>query len=441
MPPSRNRLRTGILGAGPSGLCMAMFLKRDCEIVERNERVGGHAGSFVRDGYTFDFGPHIMFSRNKPVLDFMVGSLGRNVARCRRNNKISFKGRLVRYPFENDLGSLDLEDRFRCAWGYFNNPFREKFKRPKNLEEWLLSVFGEGICEAYLFPYNRKVWNLPVAKLSMLWADRIPRPPAETILRSVLGYHTEGYLHQLYYHYPRRGGYQAISEAWVRRAGPVRFGYDVKSVCRAGGGWEITDGRTPLRFDELVSTIPVHELVRKAEFPIPQRVRDAVERLIVNPMYIVSLGVEGADPEKMTAVYFPEQDFWVNRISYPATFSGLNAPRGHYSVQAEITCRPDDALWRKSDGEVLRHVVSGLERRNLLRRGSVVFTDVRRSRYSYVVYDAEYEKNVKIIRDWFPRQGIHLVGRFSYFEYVNVDGAIERAMEIAGRLNGAPVKL
>jgi protoporphyrinogen oxidase len=58
-----------------------------------------------------------------------------------------------------------------------------------------------------------------------------------------------------------------------------------------------------------------------------------------------------------------------------------------------------------------------------------------------VVYDQNYEKNVRIVRDWFPRQGIHLVGRFSYFEYVNVDAAIERAMAVAGAINGEPVKL
>lgn len=432
----------GILGAGPSGLCMGMFLKRDSRIVERSGRVGGHAGSFERQGYTFDYGPHIMFSRNKAVLDFMVGSLGENVERCRRNNKISYKGKLVRYPFENDLGSLDLEDRFKCAWGYFNNPHRERYKKPKNLEEWLLSVFGQGICEAYLFPYNRKVWNLPVKRLSMLWADRIPRPPAETIMRSVLGYPTEGYLHQLYYHYPRRGGYQAISEAWARRAKPVRFGYEVKSVRPArGGGWEITDGKEPMVFDELVSTIPIHELVRMAEFPIPERVRKAVAGLIVNPMVIVSLGVRGEDAERMTAVYFPEEGFWVNRVSFPATFSAENAPAGHHSIQAEITCRPRDAIWSKTDAEIVEHVVGGLESRGLVRRDAISLADVKRSRYSYVVYDAEYQKNVKIVREWFPSRGIHLVGRFSYFEYVNVDAAVERAMEIAGRINGAPVRL
>lgn len=434
--------RMGILGAGPSGLCMALFLNRDCEIVERSGEVGGHAASFSKEGYTFDYGPHIMFSRNKAVLDYMIQALGENVMKCRRNNRISFKGKLIRYPFENDLSSLDLEDNFRCTWEYFNNPYKEKYRKPKNLEQWLLSVFGKGICEAYLFPYNRKVWNLPVDQLSMLWADRIPRPPAETILRSALGQKTEGYLHQLFYHYPRRGGYQAISQAFASRTKPVRFNYDVKSVRKLKSGqWEITNGESPLVYDELVSTMPVHELIKVAKFPIPARVKQAVRSLIVNPMYVVSLGIRGEDPEKMTAIYFPEEEFLVNRISYPATFSSENAPAGHYSIQAEITCRANSREWRMSVEEILEHTISGLEKRNLLKRESVTLTDVKRSRYSYVVYDSNYEKNVKIIRDWFPKQGIHLVGRFSYFEYINVDAAIERAMQIAGKINGAAVQL
>lgn len=438
-PPSK---RIGILGAGPSGLCMARFLKAECAVLERGTEVGGHAGSFSREGYTFDYGPHIMFSKNKAVLDYMVRSLGSNVMRCRRNNKISFKGRLIRYPFENDLGALDPEDNFRCTWDFLNNPHGERFRNPGNLEEWLLASFGKGICEAYLFPYNRKVWNIPVNRLSMSWAERIPRPSRETILRAALGFRTEGYLHQLFYHYPKRGGYQALSQAFAARVKPVRFGYEVKSVRRLEAGrWEVSDGKAPLVFDELVSTIPIHELLRVAKFDVPESVRKAVRGLIVNPMYVVSLGIRGEDREKMTAIYFPEKGFLPNRLSYPATFSAENAPPGHHSIQAEITCRAGSGTWKMSDRDVLEHVIAGLVERRLLTREAITLTDVRRSQYAYVVYDAAYQKNVEIVRDWFWRQRIRLVGRFSYFEYVNVDGAIERAMEIAGKMNGEPVRL
>ena len=436
-------MTTGIIGAGPSGLSMAMFLQDECSVLEQQDHPGGRASTFERDGFTFDHGPHIMFSRNKPVLEFMVRSLGDNVHQCRRNNKISFKGRLVKYPFENDLHSLPLEDNFECIRDYLFNPYKERYPEPADLEQWLLANFGRSICDKYLIPYNEKVWNVPVARLSMLWAERIPSPDREDVLKSALGYETEGYVHQLYYHYPLRGGYQAISEAWADRVADITFNYTVRSVRPVeDGGWEVSDGAGPRRFDRLVSTMPVHDLVRLVDLEVPDRVREAVDGLLVNPMYVVSLGVRGEDPEQFTAIYFPEAEFAVNRISFPRTFSPHNAPDGTHSIQAEITCREDSQLWRRPESEVLDHVVDGLIERKILRgREDLVFTDVMRARHAYVVYDVGYERRAELVRSWFREQGIELVGRFSYFEYINVDGAVMRAQEIAGRLNGAPVEL
>src|SRR5712691_9810832 len=135
----------GIIGAGPSGLAMGMFLEGPAEILEAADHPGGHASSHVVDGFTFDNGPHIMFSRNQPVLDFMVGSLGENVHRCRRNNKISFKNALIKYPFENDLASLPLEDNYECLRDFVYNPHKARYPEPANLREWLLAQFGTAI--------------------------------------------------------------------------------------------------------------------------------------------------------------------------------------------------------------------------------------------------------------------------------------------------------
>ena len=40
--------------------------------------------------------------------------------------------------------------------------------------------------------------------------DRIPKPPPEDIINSAKGESKEGYLHQLYFHYPKKGGFQSI---------------------------------------------------------------------------------------------------------------------------------------------------------------------------------------------------------------------------------------
>ncbi len=431
----------GILGAGPAGLSMAMFLKGTSEVLEADDHPGGHAASFFEDGFTFDFGPHIMFSKNKQVLQFMIESLGGNVHECRRKNVVSFRNRLVKYPFENALAALPLEDNLACLKGYVYNSYKAQFPQPANLREWLLVTFGEGICERYLFPYNEKVWNIPVEELSMLWADRIPNPDPDDILKSALGFETEGYLHQLYYHYPRRGGYQAISEAWAQRV-PVTYNFRVRSLERRRDSWLVSDGKETREYRQLISTLPIQQIARATNLEVPPDVRAAIDGLIVNPMFIVSLGIRGIDSDQYTAIYFPEPEFLANRVSFPATFSPENAPPGTYSIQAEITCQRSSATWAMDDDAIAAHVIDGLVERGIIAsREAVIYQNIQRKTYSYVVYDRHYAENTRIIREWFPKQGLHLAGRFGFVEYVNVDGVLIRNLEIASILNGCPVSV
>ena len=274
-------MKYGIIGAGPSGLTMGLFLKAENLILEKNNHPGGHAGSFKDKGFTFDYGPHIMFSKNKEILDFMISCLGKNVHRCKRKNKIWYSGRLIKYPFENDLKSLPLEDNYQCLKSYLFNPYKKKIKRIKNLKQWLLFHFGKGICEKYLFPYNEKVWNIPVDKLSMIWAERIPRPPAEDIIKSSLGFETEGYTHQLYYHYPLKGGYQTLSDVWASKL-PVEYNFKVKKISKNGNNFGVSNGYKSYCFNQIISTIPIQELIKIIDIEIPQKVKTAVKKLIVN---------------------------------------------------------------------------------------------------------------------------------------------------------------
>jgi protoporphyrinogen oxidase len=426
----------GILGGGPSGLSVAQFLKHDSTILEREDHPGGLAASFFDQGYTFDFAPHIIFSRDKKVLDFIVKSLGSNSHTVKRSNKVCYKGIFMKYPFENDLAALPKQETYECLIDYLSNPYKQKYSKPKNLAQWFLSNFGQSICEKYLFPYNEKVWNLPVKDLSMTWASRIPNPPVEDIVKSALGIPTEGYTHQLYFHYPLQGGYQSISEAWAKKA-KIIYNFNVKKITKTKNNtFIVSNGKDVHLYNQLVSTIPIHELIKITNLNIPAYVRKAVDQLIVNPLLIVSLGIKGEDKNKFTAIYFPDKDFPVNRVSFPGTMSPNNAPQGTYSLQAEITCKSDSATWKLSDEVILNQVIDGLATRGIIPdKAKIVYRKVSRVKYAYVVYDSLYEKNVAIIRDWFPRQGIHLVGRFSYFEYVNVDGAVITAKKISEALN------
>jgi protoporphyrinogen oxidase len=436
-------MRTAIIGAGASGLSLALLLDGDVTLFEATDRAAGHCAATIRDGWTYDRGPHIMFSRNREVLDFMVRTLGDNVHRSRRNNVVSIAGTFARYPLENDLAALPEDLRNRCLLDYLFNEHAHLAEAPANLHEWFLGVFGTSLTDVYLKPYNEKVWNVPLAELSMTWAERIPRPPAEDVVKGALGIRTEGYTHQLYFHYPSVGGYQAITEAWAALLRPdvLRLETPVTGLRPAGSGVEVVTADGAERFDRVVCTAPMPHLLAMVG-DVPDPVRQAVDALQVNPTVVVTLGFRGVDEHQFTAAYFADEEYLVNRVSFPCVFSPNNGPAGHYSAQAEITAPPGAEVLGWSDGDLVTHVLDGLIERGVVPAGHpCVFRDVQRFEHAYVVYTVGYERRQRTVLDWAESLGIHPHGRFGGFEYLNVDGCVLRSLDLATRLNGRPTTL
>jgi protoporphyrinogen oxidase len=420
----------GILGGGVSGISLAAHLGENVEVLEKRARIGGLSGSIRDRGYTFDAaGPHIMFSKNKDVLNLMVRVLGENVHQRRRENRIWFKSRLVKYPFENDLASLPKEDNFDCIYHYIVNPHAGD--EPANLAEWSYKTFGEGISDKYFIPYNRKIWNYDPSKIGLEFVSRIPKPPMEDVLKSAIGIPTEGYLHQLHFFYPVEGGYESLVHAFAEGVkGTVRTSWEAAEVIRRGDGWEVlSTGGERKRYDTLVSTIPVHELLgiwRDA----PSAAREAAAKLRYNSLINVLLGLRG-DGVPYTALYVPDPSIAFHRLSFPKYFSERNVPEGSWSIMAEITANEGDGMWERTDEQILARVVDDLHRMELVDPAAVDYRRVVRFQYGYPVYDLDYRKNVSALRESIAAAGITLLGRFAQFDYINSDVCVERALALA----------
>lgn len=399
------------------------------EVLEKDYECGGLLKSFKKDGFTFDYGgAHIIYSRDKKAVDFMLDILGQNYFRKRRNNKIHFKGCFVKYPFENGLSDLPKQDNFECLYHYLNNNHRPK---PTNFKEWIYHTFGKGVAEKYLIPYNEKIWNYPTEKMSLHWVEgRVPKPPVEDVIKSALGISTEGYTHQLYFYYPRRGGIQALIKGMENKVSNIVKNFEVKKVVKQKGEWIVSDGKTNKRYDLLISTIPIFDLISALD-KVPARIRRALEGLKYNSLITVMLGLKGNNLPNFTAVYFPDPEVKFNRIAFPRVFSGYNAPSGKSSLVAEITTRENDSFWKTDDKKIAQEVIGNLHKRKLITKESVCFTQVRRSKYAYVIYDQDYQKNIKPVRGFVSRLGIRLCGRFSEFEYLNMDACVERGINLA----------
>jgi protoporphyrinogen oxidase len=429
--------RVGILGGGISGIALAAHLDEDVEVLEKSNRIGGLCSTIVENGFTFDAaGPHIMFSKNKDVLNLMIGVLGDNVHQNRRENRIYFKGNLVKYPFENDLAALPKEDNFDCIYGYIVNPHAHE--TPQNLAHWSYVTFGDGISDKYFIPYNRKIWNYDPEKIGLEFVSRIPKPPMEDVLKSSIGIPTEGYLHQLYYSYPTEGGFEAIVRAFSEKVqGEIRTSWPVASVERDGEGWRVVSAEGKERhFGTLVSTMPIHELL-KVWKDAPADAHETAAKLRYNSLINILIGCDMDPGHQCTAVYVPDTEILFHRLSFPKAFGERCVPPGGYSIMAEITTNEGDGIWETSDEELLARVVREVEAIGFVDPKSIVYTRVVRFLYGYPIYDLEYRQNVTAMREAVARTGLRLLGRFAQFDYINSDVCIERALAMAGELRDA----
>jgi len=423
-----------ILGGGIAGLSLASFLDRSAVVLEREHAVGGLSRSYSLNGIDYDVGPHIIFSKNKEVLDLHTSMI--ETTQIRRSNQVFFKGRYVKYPFENDLAALDDADRDYCLTDFLNNPY-EAFA-PQNMLQFFLSTFGEGITHLYLQPYNEKIWKFDPSCLDMQMVDRIPKPPRADVIASAAGTPTEGYTHQLFFHYPARGGFQSLVNAYrdraVKKGQSIRTGVDIQSLSRTGDTWEARTNVGTVSGRRLINCMPLQELF--GCLAAPKTIMSGVDGLLYNSIYIVVVQVKKEKIGNHFAIYVPDKDIIFHRLSKLNYLGPSYAlPDGGSTLLAEVTFRPGSYLSTFRESEVLARTIEGLGRLGFVEPQDVVDAAVRVEKYAYVIYDLNHRRKVDSILSYLRGEGIACAGRFAEFEYLNTDGVVERTLKLAKELN------
>ena len=428
----------GILGGGLAGCTLGKLFHDEgwsFEILEAESEPGGLMRSVEKDGYTFDTGgPHILFTNKyRQGLEFLLDSIKGNISERRRNTKILFKGRYVKYPFENDLSGLPLKDKLACLAGFTSAALRRKVSKAKkadNLHDWCVQTFGKGISCKYLLPYNEKIWKFPLGDISTGWVERIPSPPWKDVFKSSLGIETEGYTHQLNFSYPSVGGIQSVIEGMTSKfRDRIVTGFEVKSIIKKNSKWIVSDGKREKVYDALVSTLPLPTIA--AAIDLPQEIESAVKSLHVNSVVCVLLG--GVEPVlgDLTWLYIPDMKALTHRVSYISASSDKVAPPSKTSLIADITCQYEDEIWNAKDELLIARTLKDLVSLGVLKSEKLEVSLVSRQRYAYVIDDLNRAANVSKIRGYLAEQGILTCGRFAEFEYLNMDAVAAHALAFA----------
>lgn len=426
-------MKIGILGGGVAGAAMAHFLPKghDITILEREDTVGGLARSHKFLDISYDIGPHIIFSRNKEVLNQMLEWGGDKLTSHSRSNQIWYKGRLVQYPFENDLGALPEAEKEDCLNAFLKNPYREM--PADNMSQFFLQKFGSGITNTYLRPYNEKIWKFDPSFLDTQMVERIPQPPDEDVISGARGERKEGYTHQVKFYYPKQGGVQTFLNAVYDKLPDnveVKTQSGITTLGKQSEGWLVqTEKGEELQFDHVINCMPLHSLFKALEVEVPEEVTGSLAKLKFNSLKY-GLAVFKADfAGDNFSFNIPQKDIIFHRVS-KVNFIGEENPE-HSAFLYEMTYREDHEIARLSDEELKNRVVEGLTRMELVKSEDLVGIELRDIEKAYVIYSLDHRENTDRILNFLKQNEVICCGRFAQHEYQNMDHVFASAMQRA----------
>lgn len=487
-----------VIGAGPTGLSAAYHLDKDTLLIDKNATVGGWCRSIEEKGFTFDYAGHIMFSNDPYVLEMYKILLGDNLHWQNREAWVYSKGVHTRYPFQGALYGLppavikecivgaiearygsakqpdpktdaanckigpgsangavpatpattstmatgdvkDIEDC--CGDGTVSlastssKAVAVEKQEPRNFEEFIYKVWGAGIAKHFAIPYNRKLWTVPLTDMETSWlGGRVPLPNLDEIIEGALEPVGKPMGPNARFGYPLKGGFEAMMKGFLPHIkGTIEMNADVISVLPQEKIVALADGRR-FHYDQLISTMPLPELVRIIGDNAPAEVHDAANGLQHISIRCVNLGIARENITEKHWIYYPEDSVF-HRIFVQGNASPHCNPPGGFGLTCEISYSEHKPL--PCDGqELIDLCVEDLIKVGLMTREDKLITaNLVNMPYAYVVYDHARAKNVETVKNWMEQHGIVLYGRYSEWEYYNSDHAF-----LAGKKAAEAVK-
>lgn len=293
-------------------------------------------------------------------------------------------------------------------------------------------------------PYNKKLWTVPLSEMETSWlGGRVPLPNLEDIIEGALEPVAKPMGPNARFGYPLRGGFQALMSGFLPHLkGQLELNAEVAQVLPRQHLIALADGRR-FRYQHLLSTMPLPDLVRLIGDQAPPAVQAAARALRHVSVRCVNLGVARERISDKHWIYYPEETIF-HRIFLQGNASPhCNAPGG-FGLTCEITYSPWKPL--PLDGQALIDrcvrdcIAVGLLREDdqLLAANQVDMP------CAYVVYDHARAANVALVKQWLAEQDIVLAGRYSEWEYYNSDHAFlagKKAAEAITQLSGLQRKI
>ena len=450
-------IKTLCIGGGPAGLTAAYLLAKEGTsvlVLEADPHyLGGISRTIQREGFGgifyFDIGGHRFFSKSKEVEDLWKEILGDDLIRRSRKSRIYYGGKFYPYPLDlfKTLSNLGIIESARCGLSYVYARFFP-VPNPKTFEQWVSNQFGTRLFNTFFKTYTEKVWGMSCSEISADWAaQRIKGLSLFVALKNAvaraLGLKKKGNVKTLIesFLYPRKGPgmmWEVAAQKIRSNGGVVELGKRVTSLSLAADGiWDVeytdiaTSEKTAMRAENVISTMPMNELVRITKGAAPEALA-AANALRYRDFMLVALVLQDrGDTFDDNWIYIHDPQVMVGRIQNFKTWSPeMVEGEGLLCLGMEYFCNEGDGLWDSSDAALIARASEELVRIGLAQKDAIKGGFVVRQPKAYPVYDQEYQDHVHVIRGWLAvhAPSLRVVGRNGMHKYNNQDHSMMTAM-------------
>lgn len=412
-----------ILGGGMAGFGAVHRLRQEGlrpALFEKSPYLGGAAASFSSpDGFVFDQGGHVSFSRNERIRDLFAANVNQEYGIIKAQVNNHWRGYWIKHPAQCNLHGLptDLTTAIICDFVKARDKGNGEVC---NYAEWLEAAYGRTFAETFPGEYARKYHTTDARNMSTTWlSGRFYRPTLEEVLRGALSPETPDFHYVTNCRYPRCNGFVSYLRPLFDCA-DVHTSHELVRLDPIRRTLYFACGATR-SYDLLISSIPLPELVPMID-GAPQDVIGASLQLACTTCVLVNLGVDRSDISTVHWSYFYDHDLLPARMNFPHMLSANNAPSGHGSIQVEVYYSRKYKPLDRTPDDCIEPVIADLRRCGLIYGDDrIVFSEARLIPYANIIFDHDRDAAFAKIRRYLDAIGIACCGRYGEWGYLWTD--------------------
>ncbi|TGD82996.1 protoporphyrinogen/coproporphyrinogen oxidase [Hymenobacter wooponensis] len=393
-----------ILGAGLAGISASYHIGHErCVVYEQNTYAGGHIHSEIRDGFTWDEGPHVSFTKHEYVRSLFADSTEYVEYPVFPANY--YKGSWIPHPAQTNLYAAPQAVREECVRDFL--AMREATEKAEfasaNYQEWLEFAYGKTFAQQFPAAYTRKYWTTEPSNLTTDWVGgRMYFPAVSDVL--------EGAQHPLekstHYittvRYPKQGGYISFAQKMLTGAN-VEYGKKVSFTSFSERVVHFSDG-TSMHFNTLVSTIPLPILIQQSD--APAEIKQAASELSCSSVLLVNIIANHPTQRKNNWMYVYDEDKYSSRINFTELLSPANGVEGKTGIQVEVYFSKYKTA-KESQEEIAAAVSKEMVEMGLVKSlQHIDAVHTKWSAYANVIFDHSRREALNTIYTWLEQFGL-----------------------------------